>query len=141
VIMSGFKKLWKRNSRKGALPSDVTPHVLRHSFASLASDLGFSEPTIAALIGHKGRSITSRYVHSADAVLLEAADTVADRTMENARHEGRCVSTIAHSIGAVMFPIPSQQPLTLAKIARYWAGEITPRVDERELLDVMVKGW
>ena len=63
------------------LPSDITPHVLRHSFASLANDLGYSEPTIAALIGHKGRSVTSRYVHSADAVLLAAADTVANRTL------------------------------------------------------------
>jgi integrase len=82
VIMSGFKKLWKRITRRGALPNEITPHVLRHSFASLAADLGFSEPTIAALIGHKGRSITSRYVHSADAVLLAAADTVARRTLE-----------------------------------------------------------
>jgi integrase len=65
----------------GGLSVDVTPHVLRHSFASLASDLGYSEPTIAALIGHKGHTITSRYVHAADAVLLAAADTVADRTM------------------------------------------------------------
>ena len=40
------------------------------------------KPTIAALIGHKGHSITSRYVHSADAVLLAAADAVADRTAE-----------------------------------------------------------
>jgi integrase len=60
----------------------VTPHVLRHSFASLAGDLGYSEPTIAALVGHAGRSVTSRYVHSADAVLLAAADAVADRTAE-----------------------------------------------------------
>jgi integrase len=64
------------------LPADVTPHVLRHSFASLAADLGYSEPTIAALVGHKGQTITSRYVHSADAVLLAAANAVADRISE-----------------------------------------------------------
>ena len=56
--------------------------MLRHSFTSLAADLGYSEPAIAALVGHKGRSVTSRYVHSADAVLLAAADAVADRTAE-----------------------------------------------------------
>ena len=56
--------------------------MLRHSFTSLAADLGYSELTIAALVGHNGRSITSRYVHSADAVLLAAADVVADRTAE-----------------------------------------------------------
>src|SRR5215217_4550454 len=80
--MRGFTKLWKRISRLGELPADITPHVLRHSFASLAGDLGYSELTIAALIGHKGRSITSRYVHTADAVLLQAADAVANRTAD-----------------------------------------------------------
>ena len=79
---TGFPKLWARISKLRELPADVSPHVLRHSFASLAGDLGYSEPTIAALVGHKGRTITSRYVHSADAVLLAAADAVADRTAE-----------------------------------------------------------
>ncbi len=80
--MTGFPKLWARIAKLGGLPADVTPHTLRHSFASLAGDLGYSEPTIAALVGHKGRSITSRYVHSADAVLLAATDAVANRTAE-----------------------------------------------------------
>lgn len=77
-----IKKFWPRIARLGGLPSDVTPHVLRHSFASLAGDLGYSEPTIGALIGHKGQSVTSRYMHAADAVLLAAADAVANRTAE-----------------------------------------------------------
>ena len=93
VIMSGFKKLWKRIAKLGGLPPDVTPHVLRHSFASLAADLGYSEPVIAALVGHQGRSITSRYVHSADAVLLAAADEVADRSAE-LMGEGRAVRPV-----------------------------------------------
>jgi hypothetical protein len=37
---------------------------------ALAADLGFNEPTIACLLGHKTHSITSRYVHSADAVQM-----------------------------------------------------------------------
>jgi integrase len=80
--MVGFKKFWPKIAKLRELPADVTPHVLRHSFASLAADLGYSEPTIAALIGHKGHSITSRYIHSADAVLLAAADAVANRVAE-----------------------------------------------------------
>jgi hypothetical protein len=55
---------------------------LRHSFASLAADLGLSEPTISALIGHKGHLVTSRYMHGADGVLLAAADQVARRMAE-----------------------------------------------------------
>lgn len=80
--MTGFPSLFERVAKLAGLPGDVTPHVLRHSFASLAADLGYSELTIAALVGHKGHSITSRYVHSADTVLLAAADVVADRTAE-----------------------------------------------------------
>jgi integrase len=78
--MTGFRKLWNRITKLGGLPEDITPHTLRHSFASLAGDLGYSETTIAALIGHKGASVTSRYVHAADSVLLAAADAVAEET-------------------------------------------------------------
>ena len=80
--MAGFPTMFARIATMGGLPTDITPHVLRHSFASLAGDLSYSETTIAALVGHKGQSITSRYVHTADAVLLAAADAVAGRTAE-----------------------------------------------------------
>ena len=80
--ISGFQRHWADIAKLGGLPPDVTPHTLRHSFASLAGDLGYSEPTIAALIGHQGRTVTSRYMHSADAVLLAAADKVANRTAD-----------------------------------------------------------
>lgn len=81
-VMSGFKRFSRRIVAMAGLPREVTPHVLRHSFASLANDLGYSEATVGALIGHKGRSVTSRYMHGADAVLLAAADQVARRTAE-----------------------------------------------------------
>ena len=57
--------------------ADVTPHTLRHTFASVAGDLGFSELTIAALLGHAARGVTQRYVHIDEAVRM-AADKVAD---------------------------------------------------------------
>jgi integrase len=73
-------KGWQEIITLAKLPDDVTPHVLRHSFASLAGDLGYSDPTVAALIGHVGRTMTSRYQHAADPVLLAAADAVAGHT-------------------------------------------------------------
>jgi integrase len=72
----GFARHWRDLFRRSPL-ADVTPHVLRHSFASLANDLGFTEVTIAALIGHASGSITSRYIHAVDANLVSAADTMA----------------------------------------------------------------
>jgi integrase len=67
---------WERIAERAAL-SHVTPHILRHSFASVAADLGLSEATIGAVLGHSGRSITSRYMHHLDSVLIAAADRVA----------------------------------------------------------------
>ena len=55
---------------------DVTPHTLRHTFASVAGDLGFSELTIAALLGHAARGVTQRYIHI-DEALIMTADRVA----------------------------------------------------------------
>jgi integrase len=80
--MAGFHKVWLRIAERAGLPTDVTPHVLRHSFASVAADLGFAELTIASLIGHRKNSVTSRYAHHADAVLLAASDAVANRISE-----------------------------------------------------------
>ena len=77
----GYRKMWLR-VKVGDLPADITPHVLRHSFASLAADLGYSEPGSASLIGHKTLTMTSRYLHSADAMLLAAADVVANATIK-----------------------------------------------------------
>jgi integrase len=62
------------------MSAEVTPHTLRHSFASLAADLGFADSTIAGLIGHKQQSITSRYLHL-DKTLATAADKVEAETL------------------------------------------------------------
>jgi integrase len=74
-----LKKFLPRIVKLGELPADITAHVFRHSFASVAADLGYSELAIAALLGHRGGSVTTRYTHHADSVLLAAADAVADR--------------------------------------------------------------
>jgi integrase len=54
----------------------VTPHVLRHTFASIAAELGFSELMIASLLGHASRGVTQRYVHL-DRALVLCADRFA----------------------------------------------------------------
>jgi hypothetical protein len=58
----------------------VTLHGLRHAFSSVADDLGYTEATIGALIGHGGTgSTTSGYIKKADPFLIAAADKVAAR--------------------------------------------------------------
>jgi integrase len=58
---------------KAAGMRGVTCHTLRHTFASVASELGYSDGTIAGLLGHKGRGVTSRYIHRPDQALAAAA--------------------------------------------------------------------
>jgi integrase len=55
----------------------ITCHGLRHSFSSTAEDLGFSIPTIKALLGHSRASVTEGYIHKIDSALLAAADRIA----------------------------------------------------------------
>jgi integrase len=66
---------------KLALDKTVTPHVLRHSHASLASDMGIADHLISGLLGHKRQGITSRYQHLSDRALIETADRVANETL------------------------------------------------------------
>jgi integrase len=72
----GFPRLWKKLFEDTAL-ADITPHVLRHSFSSVANDLGFTEATIGALMGHSRSTVTGRYIHTVDSLLVMAADTAA----------------------------------------------------------------
>jgi integrase len=65
---------------KLGMSAAVTPHTLRHSFASLAGDMGLSDSTIARLLGHSQSSITSRYIHMEKSV-IEAINLVASETI------------------------------------------------------------
>ncbi|WP_416193470.1 tyrosine-type recombinase/integrase [Nitrobacter sp. TKz-YC01] len=65
-------RLMKRAELEG-----VTAHTLRHSFASVAGDLGYSDSTIGAVLGHSSSTMTSRYVHRLDTVLVAAANKIA----------------------------------------------------------------
>ena len=49
----GMRGGWRRIAKRaGSAFEDVTPHTLRRSFASVAGDLGYSDNTIASLLGH-----------------------------------------------------------------------------------------
>ncbi|AWC21407.1 site-specific tyrosine recombinase XerD [Aminobacter sp. MSH1] len=73
---NGLAGAWVRFMERAELKG-VTPHTMRHSYASVAGDLGFAESTIAAMLGHAGNTVTSRYVHRLDSVLVAAADKIA----------------------------------------------------------------
>jgi integrase len=64
----------------------VTPHVLRHTFGSVAGDMGFSELTIKALLGHGARGSTQNYVHIDEAIRL-AVERVSSKIDQLLRRE------------------------------------------------------
>ncbi len=72
----GLPKVLARVCTRAKL-TGITPHTLRHSFASIAAELGFSELVIAGLLGHSAGSVTGGYVHL-DSALVAAADRVSD---------------------------------------------------------------
>ncbi len=76
----GIKGVWRNLLARSGL-SGITPHTLRHSFASVAGDLGYADSTIGALLGHASGTVTGRYAHILDSVLIAAADRVAEAIM------------------------------------------------------------
>lgn len=77
-FFTGLPKAWRRTIKEANL-DHLTPHGLRHAYASVAADLGYAEPTIAALLGHATHSMTGRYIHHVDQALIAAADAVSAR--------------------------------------------------------------
>jgi len=56
---------------------DARSHDLRRTFGSVAADEGYSDATIAELLGHSRRGVTQRhYIRRPDAALIAAADRV-----------------------------------------------------------------
>jgi integrase len=76
----GLVRILKRVCGRAKI-SGITPHVLRHTFATVAAELGFSELTIAGLLGHASQGVTQRYVHL-DKALVLAADRVSAKIAE-----------------------------------------------------------
>jgi len=71
----GLPKMWKRIAKRADLKR-VTLHGLRHWFASAATELGYSDLIIGALIGHAKKGITGRYATAPDPALVAAADRI-----------------------------------------------------------------
>ena len=81
-----FGKLKEKRDENGEIyvRSDLTIHALRHTFASLAADMGFSDFTIAGLLGHSLHTTTSIYTHAVDKSLIHAADLVCNNPVNAA---------------------------------------------------------
>jgi integrase len=73
----GLAQAWERIAKRAKLRG-ITLHTLRHSFATTANSMGLSEAAIAGMLGHARGSVTARYAHNVDDMLLAAADRVSN---------------------------------------------------------------
>ncbi|MGH3190863.1 MAG: tyrosine-type recombinase/integrase [Streptosporangiaceae bacterium] len=84
VTPSAVNELVTAASLRAGLSRHVTPHMLRHAFASNVGDAGAAVDEIQALLGHRRVSSSEPYLHPDAARLRAAVDRVPSPRLQGA---------------------------------------------------------
>ncbi|WP_431928582.1 tyrosine-type recombinase/integrase [Nonomuraea jabiensis] len=74
---SSASELVERIGRQAGIVAKVTPHVLRHTWASIAKDLGANPMDIKEALGHEDLNTTMLYLHTANQLERDPSQLVA----------------------------------------------------------------
>ncbi|MCF8054693.1 MAG: tyrosine recombinase XerC [Deltaproteobacteria bacterium] len=83
-----LKSLVKKQAQKSGINRSVSPHVLRHSFATHLLDSGANLRSIQELLGHESLATTQKYTSVSVAKLLEVYDKAHPRARGGRDDEG-----------------------------------------------------
>jgi len=75
--------LVKKYGKIAELNKTITPHKLRHTFATLALESGVSPITISELLGHTSLNTTMKYTHVTNQLTEEAVQRISEFTNLN----------------------------------------------------------
>ena len=70
LTVSTLEQVMRRSAAEADLPKGVSPHSLRHSFASHLMEAGVEQRHIQALLGHRDPKSTEVYLHVSNKTIM-----------------------------------------------------------------------
>ncbi len=88
ISARAVQKMIEKTADRAGLARRVSPHALRHSFATHLMDSGMAIRSIQELLGHESLSTTQKYTHTSLAELAKVYDGAHPRAKEEANDKG-----------------------------------------------------